>query len=48
MTEDEPKEQSIPIAWILNHPKLPKDADKRRVIEDMIEDWLEEQNKREQ
>ena len=33
---------SIPIEWIINHPKYPKKEDKAKVIEDMIEDWEKE------
>lgn len=33
---------SIPIEWIINHPKYPKNEDKAKVIEDMIEDWKKE------
>lgn len=33
---------SIPIEWIINHPKYPKKENMAKVIEDMIEDWEKE------
>ena len=31
--------EAIPVDWILNNPKLPKNEDRLKVITDMIEDW---------
>ena len=36
----------IPVEWILNHPKFPSDKDKAKVIEDMIEDWRKESERK--
>ena len=34
--------ECIPIAWIMNNPKLPKEGPRRDAIMDMIEDWRKE------
>ena len=37
-----PKGDKIPINWILNHERMPKEGKGRKAIMDMIADWREE------
>jgi len=40
--KDAPTIEAIPIAWILNNERMPKDGVGRDAILDMIEDWRKE------
>lgn len=42
MIEDQPTVDAIPIEWILNNERMPKNGKGRKVIIDMLEDWRKE------
>lgn len=42
MIADAPSIDAIPIEWILNNERMPKEGKGRKAIMDMLEDWRKE------
>lgn len=42
LIDDTPTIDAIPIEWILNNERMPKEGKGRKAIMDMLEDWRKE------